>query len=217
MITKYAGWILMIWAAFPVFSKEACLYCHTDSSFTAVYQGTSHGRKKVSCTDCHIDRSRSPWETLRDVFIHSLTFSYKNAHPARRPTTRTCTSCHNAINKFNNVAEAELPEKLKTIGMVIAHDKHSVKRDSCLACHGEGKFPDNKVLALVSRCDPMGCPSCHQGIAHKKPPKYGMHFPTEKTCALCHNSGQKCPFMKKISDVKDKARCTECHPNQYSF
>jgi hypothetical protein len=72
-------------------------------------------------------------------------------------------------------------------------------------------------LALVSRDDPIGCVSCHRDIAHVKPTKYDTPFPQEKTCALCHNSANKCPSMNKISDIKDKSRCTECHPNQYSF
>jgi nitrate/TMAO reductase-like tetraheme cytochrome c subunit len=199
------------------FGGEVCLYCHSDSSVTSVYKNTSHARKKVTCVDCHLDRSRSNLKALWDKIFYSISFSYKNAHPAGIPTTRTCISCHNAIDKFNIIAEAALPEKVKTIGMVVSHDKHSALRDSCMKCHGAGKYKKNKTLAIVSRDDPMGCISCHHGVAHLKPDKYDVPFPSEKTCALCHNSANKCPSMKKISDVKDKSRCTECHPNQYSF
>jgi hypothetical protein len=213
----FGAWALGFCVVTATFGKEACLYCHTDSSVATVYQGTSHAKKKVSCADCHLDRSQSDLRHLWDKIFYSITFSYKNAHPAGRPTTRTCTGCHNAIDKFNIVAEAALPEKIKPIGMVIAHDKHSALRDSCMTCHSSGKFRKNKVLALISRDDPMGCVSCHYGVAHVKSEKYDIPFPAEKTCALCHNAANKCPSMKKISDVKDKNRCTECHPNQYSF
>jgi nitrate/TMAO reductase-like tetraheme cytochrome c subunit len=199
------------------FGGESCLYCHSDSSVTSVYRGTSHGRKNVTCADCHVDRSQSGLRALWNKIFYSITFSYKNAHPAGRPTTRTCTSCHNAVDKFNVVAETALPEKLKAIGMVIAHDKHSALRDSCMTCHKGGAYRKNKILAIASRDDPMGCISCHHGIAHEKPQQFNAPFPSEKTCALCHNSSNRCPSMKKISDVKDTKRCTECHPNQYSF
>lgn len=199
------------------FCGEACLYCHSDSAVTSIYQSTSHARKKVTCADCHLDRSRNGLKALWDKIYYSITFSYKNAHPAHLPTTRTCTSCHNAIDKLNVIAEAELPKEVKSIGMVVAHDKHSALRDSCMRCHNAGKYRKNKTLAIVSRDDPMGCSSCHHGIAHSKPEQYDFPFPSERTCAYCHNAANKCPSMKKISDVKDKSRCTECHPNQYSF
>jgi hypothetical protein len=199
------------------FGAEACLFCHTDSSFTSIYQSTSHGSKKVSCADCHVDRRQSGIRAVWDKVFYSITFSYKNAHPAGMPATRTCAGCHSAIDKFNVVAEAALPQEVKAIGMVVAHDKHSALRDSCMTCHRAGKYRKNKILAIVSRDDPMGCVSCHHGIAHSKPEQFNAPFPSERTCAYCHNSANKCPSMKKISDVKDKSRCTECHPNQYSF
>jgi len=121
------------------------------------------------------------------------------------------------MDKFNNVADAALPEKLKSIGLVVAHSKHSALRDSCRICHTVGKFKNNVILKKLSFDDPMGCIACHQGVVHVRPEKYDTPFPLEKTCANCHTSSNKCPAMKKISDIKDKSRCTECHPNQYSF
>ncbi len=197
-------------------SKEICLSCHTGVAYTNVYDSTAHGRKGVQCVECHVEK-KSVLRTLWDSFVNLITFSYKNAHIAQRPTTETCLSCHCAINKFNIVAEDALPDSIKTIGLVISHDKHYERRDSCNTCHQPGNFTDNEVIALVSYDDPSGCVSCHQNISHVKEDKYTRHIPMEKECVICHNAKNKCPAMKNICDIKDSECCTECHPNQYSF
>lgn len=208
---------ILLVAPSSVTGKEACLFCHTDSSFTRIFDSSSHAKKKVSCIDCHVDRSQSDAEQLWQKIWSTLTFSYKNAHIADLPTSSTCISCHQATGKFNVVAEAALPEKLKTIGLIIAHDKHIALMDSCKTCHKPGSFKKNKTLGLLSRGDPIGCIACHNNIVHARPEKYGVPFPAEKGCGICHTASNKCPSMKKISDIKDKSRCTECHPNQFSF
>jgi hypothetical protein len=209
--------LVTLFFAVPSIGKESCLYCHTDSSVTRIFDSTAHAKKKISCADCHVDRSQNDLEQLWRTVRTTFTFSYKNAHIADLPTSRTCLSCHEATGKFNVVAEAALPEKLKTIGLIIAHDKHMALMDSCKTCHKPGSFTKNKTLGLLSHSDPVGCIACHSNIAHVRPEKYGVPFPTEKGCGLCHNASNKCPSMKKIADIKDKSRCTECHPNQFSF
>jgi hypothetical protein len=197
--------------------EEACLYCHKGDEFTSIYDSSTHGQKQIKCGDCHINLSQSRFKVLLKKYLHLFTFSFKNAHIAERPATGTCLSCHRAINKLNIIAEDELPEQLKPIGMVVSHKKHYGLRDSCNTCHTNGKFKDNKVLAKVSQNDPMSCVACHMELAHTKPQKYKIYYPAEKICANCHNSANKCPEMKDISDVKSNETCTECHPNQYSF
>ena len=181
-----------------------------------MYDSTAHGLKDVSCIDCHIQK-KSTLAALVEKVVNIFLFSYKNAHPATRPTTETCLSCHSAINKLNMIAEDELPEKIQPIGLIMAHDKHYARRDSCRTCHRAGVFLKNEKLAIVSFDDPSGCVSCHHTLAHKKEEKYEKHIPSELGCANCHSSTNKCPSMKTISDIKDSDRCTECHPNQYTF
>ncbi|MFC1585391.1 multiheme c-type cytochrome [Fibrobacterota bacterium] len=197
-------------------AEEGCVFCHTDSAFTTVYDSSLHGLGNVQCHDCHVE-SGNVFKFLGKRYLDLLTFSSKNMHSAQRASTDNCLSCHRAVNQFNVVAEDALPEQLKTIGLVVEHQKHSALRDSCLSCHASGKFKDNKVLSLVSHEDPMGCAACHQNVAHSVSEKYARPIPREKDCANCHKKSSPCPSLQKISDIKDENRCTECHPNQYTF
>ncbi len=208
--------ILLIGSISTISAKEVCFSCHTGETYRSIYDSTAHGLKNVSCTDCHI-KKKSTIQALLEKFINIFLFSFKNAHPAARPATETCLSCHSAINKLNMIAEDELPEKLQSIGMVMTHDKHFERRDSCKTCHRAGEFIKNEKLVVVSHDDPSGCVSCHHKLTHKKEEKYEKHIPSEVGCANCHSSKNKCPGMKNISDIKDSDRCTECHPNQYTF
>ncbi len=200
-----------------VYSKENCFTCHTGEAYSSTYDSTAHGLKKIACADCHIRQDNGFFTIIREKFLKTILFSFKNAHPAARPATQTCLSCHRAINKLNVIAEDALPDSIKTIGMVITHDKHFERRDSCNTCHTTGAYVKNEILALVSHDDPSGCVSCHHNLTHKKPSKYEIYYPLETGCAHCHIAKNKCPGLKNISDIKDSDRCTECHPNQYSF
>jgi hypothetical protein len=209
--------ILLIGSISTMNAKEVCFSCHTGETYASIYDSTAHGLKDVSCTDCHIKKTKSAIQAVLEKFTNIFLFSFKNAHPAARPATETCLSCHSAINKLNMIAEDELPDSLKAIGMVMTHDRHFARRDSCRECHRVGEFMKNEKLAIVSFDDPSGCVSCHHKLAHKREEKYDKHIPSEIGCANCHSSKNKCPRMKKISDIKDSERCTECHPNQYIF
>ena len=165
-------WILYCIAAaiifvIPAYPEESCIYCHSDSSFTVVYDSSSHGLKGVSCNDCHV-KSASILGFLGKKYLDMLTFSFKNAHTAERAATENCLKCHQAINHFNVIAQDALPEPLQSIGMVIEHQKHFNLRDSCMTCHASGKFKGNKALQMVSHSDPMGCAACHINISHEK-------------------------------------------------
>jgi len=56
------------------------------------FTGARRTQEKVSCADCHMDRSKSDLRALWDKVFYSITFSYKTPS-GRPPTTRTCTGC----------------------------------------------------------------------------------------------------------------------------
>ncbi len=192
-----------------------CTHCHKDSSFNKVYENSSHGEKGVDCFSCHVDGNILT--NIKNKIIGLASFSFSKTHLATYAKDENCLKCHEAIGHFNYVAKEALPEKLKDIGLTINHKRHIELRDSCLACHAKRKLPMNPVFKFIQAKDPMGCAACHNNIAHAVPSKYETNYPTEDQCGYCHGKEKKCPLLKNISDVKDKTRCTECHPNQYSL
>ncbi|MDD5674084.1 MAG: cytochrome c3 family protein [Chitinivibrionales bacterium] len=200
---------------FQTASYALCTHCHRDSVYNRVYENSSHGKKSVDCFSCHTDPNILA--NLGKKLTGMVTLSFKKTHLATRTTDENCLRCHAAIGRFNVVAKEALPDKLKDIGLVIDHKRHLELRDSCRACHGHGNFPHDPVFKKINARDPMGCAACHADIAHATPGKYPINYPSEEQCGFCHGKDRKCPSLKKISDVKDKGRCTECHPNQYSI
>lgn len=192
-----------------------CTHCHRDSSFNAVYDNSTHGKKGVDCFACHVDKSL--FSNLTDKMVGLATFSFGKIHLGAFVKDENCLRCHQAVSRFNYVAKEALPEKLKDIGMTIGHKRHIDLRDSCRTCHAAKTLPQNQAFKFIQQKDPMGCAACHNRIAHARPTKYDITYPTEEQCGYCHGKNRKCPSLKAISDVKDKGRCTECHPNQYSL
>ncbi len=210
-----ASFLLFCLLICPAATFALCTHCHRDSAYNRVYDNSSHGKKGVDCFDCHADENILA--NLGRKVSGLFTFSFKKTHLATKTTDQNCLRCHAAIGRFNYVAREQLPEKLKDIGLVIDHKRHMELRDSCRACHGHGKKIRGLVFKRINARDPMGCAACHVDIAHATPSKYDINYPSEDQCGLCHGKAPTCPSLKKISNVKDKGRCTECHPNQYSF
>lgn len=205
------AWLLSVTSG----AFATCQHCHRDTLFNRVADHSTHGKKGVTCLACHVEQN--PLKNITAKLSGLISFSFKKTHLAAAPADPQCLRCHQAIRRFNHVAPEALPLKLKTIGLVVAHQRHAELRDSCLTCHAAGKLPANPAFRFISARDPMGCIACHNKIVHAVPQKYETNMPTEQQCGYCHGSNMKCPSLKKISDIKDKGRCVECHPNQYSL
>ena len=207
--------ILILLFCAPTAVKALCTHCHRDTAYTKVYENSTHGKQKVDCMSCHVNNNI--FRNLADKITGLATFSFSKVHLGAYANDKSCSKCHRAISRFNYTAKEALPEKLKDIGLNIGHKRHLELRDSCLACHAGGNLPPNPVFKFIRAEDPMSCAACHNNIAHAVPAKYDINFPMEDQCGYCHGKDRKCPSLQKISNVKDKSRCTECHPNQYTL
>lgn len=206
---------LLIIFKLPIPILALCTHCHRDSSHTKIYRDSPHGQKGVECSACHVDRNIL--QNIADKITGLATFSFKKTHLGTYAKDENCLTCHRAIRHFNYMSKEALPEKLKDIGLTINHERHIGLRTSCRICHASTSLPSNPAFKFIQAKDPMGCASCHRDIAHVSLSKYDYNFPMEDQCGYCHGKDRKCPALSKISDVKDKSRCTECHPNQYSL
>lgn len=94
--------------------------------------------------------------------------------------------------------------------------KDPQKSDKCLKCHVTG-HGDGDLAKAIDKKNGVGCESCHGGGKdyykkstmkdQKKALAKGLHLPTAKTCAGCHNA--ESPTYKGPDPAKDMAGFTK--------
>lgn len=155
--------------------NAVCLTCHSGGN-RALWHGSTHDRKNVSCTDCHSIHSGNPknlakptakevcFQCHKDVKAQTERMSH---HPIREGKL-TCTDCHNP--------HGTVTEKLINAPSVnqLCYKCHAEKRgpflwehpavtESCLNCHTPHGSSHEKLL-LAKR--PYLCQRCHSGSRH---------------------------------------------------
>lgn len=162
----------------PRDTSAACLDCHTKSTH-ALWQGSAHDARNLSCTTCHsVHNPRSDAGQLVKATQTELcaTCHLVQANKMKRVShmpvpegKMQCTSCHNPHGATN--------VKLLAVGnwinesCVSCHTEkrgpflfeHAAGRESCVSCHDPHGSSNDRLL--VART-PMLCQRCHIGTRH---------------------------------------------------
>jgi nitrate/TMAO reductase-like tetraheme cytochrome c subunit len=132
-----------------------CATCHNIAPSYESWTASTH--KEVTCVACHVrpgvegflhDKVRAG---LKDVAI-TLFGTPTDAHNLQATVhSEVCLACHRAILRVSEVAERDLPEPVKQVGLVMSHRMHM----EAFAKRGRGE----------------GCTTCHSRVVHEKPIK----------------------------------------------
>ncbi len=152
--------------------NETCLSCH-DKGKLALFQGSQHESRGVSCLSCHSIHGGNPKNTKFATQTETCTQCHKSLksdmqrfshHPIKEGRMQ-CSDCH---NPHGSVGE-------KLIDDVSVNDK-------CLSCHAEHRGPFVWEHAPVTE----NCLSCHKahGSSHAKLLQTRMPY----LCQRCHGA-----------------------------
>jgi len=155
-----------------------CLGCH-DTGEHALWQGSQHEARGLSCVDCHSQHRNNTDTMLLKGETQMATCATchrdkvaKMARAAHMPVLEgemECTSCHNAHGSTN--------VRLLRVGDSIAESctschadkrgpylwEHPSTRDGCVTCHDPHGSSNERLL--VTRT-PMLCQRCHVASRH---------------------------------------------------
>ncbi|WP_447972971.1 cytochrome c3 family protein [Nitrospira sp. Kam-Ns4a] len=156
IVAILAGGVALAGAAVPLTNHpKFCATCHNIKPSYDSWVVSTH--KEVTCVACHVrpglegflhDKVRAG---LKDVAI-TLFGTPSDAHNLQATVpSEVCIACHQAILRVNEIAERDLPEPVKKVGLIMSHRKHM----EAFAKRGKGE----------------GCTTCHSRVVHEKPIK----------------------------------------------
>lgn len=160
----------------PVKEKNAiCLQCHSAGN-RAMWQGSMHQSKGLSCTNCHSMHAGNPKNLAKPTQPETCTQCHKQIksqinkqshHPIKEGKV-FCTSCHNP--------HGTVTDKLLTANSVNekCYECHTEKRgpflwehppvtENCLTCHTPHGSSHDKLLVKKV---PFLCQTCHSDSRH---------------------------------------------------
>ncbi len=188
--------------AIPLTSHpDFCAICHTIRPSVESWSMSSH--KDVGCVECHVrpgisgflhDKVRAG---IKDVVITFFGNPTEPHNLQAEVDTQVCLGCHRAILRVSEVSERDLPEPVKSVGLIMSHRHHMEAFDK----RGKGE----------------GCTTCHARVVHGKPVKaYPIviprghvkldmepHYPD-------HHEGSKL-WASALAD------CLRCHDGEASY
>ncbi len=160
----------------PVKEKNAiCLQCHSTGN-RALWQGSMHQSRGLSCTNCHSMHAGNPKLLAKPTQPETCTQCHKQikaqiqkqSHHPIKEGKLFCTSCHNP--------HGTVTDKLLTANSVNekCYECHTEKRgpflwehppvtENCLTCHTPHGSSHNKLLVANP---PYLCQTCHSGSRH---------------------------------------------------
>lgn len=158
----------------PATVTATCLTCH-DKGKLAMFKGSQHDGRNVTCTNCHSIHAGNPKNTKFPTQIETCTQCHKNMkselrryshHPIKEGRMQ-CSDCH---NPHGSVGE-------KLIDDISVNDK-------CLSCHAEHRGPFVWEHGPVTE----SCLTCHKshGSSHAKLLRTRLPF----LCQRCHGSSR---------------------------
>lgn len=175
-------------SSLPVKEKNAiCLQCHSAGN-RALWQGSMHQSKGLSCTNCHSMHAGNPKNLAKPTQPETCTQCHKQikaqiqkqSHHPIKEGKLNCTNCHNP--------HGTVTEKLITANSINekCYECHTEKRgpflwehppvtESCLTCHTPHGSSQNKLL---NSKPPYLCQSCHSNSRHPGS-LYGLNTTTE--------------------------------------
>jgi len=185
-------------------TSATCLTCHAQSSH-ALWQGSAHDARNLSCTTCHsVHDPRSERAQLKTATELETCASchrtqvMKVKRVAHMPVTEgkmTCTTCHNPHGS-TNVRQLRVGNWINESCVSCHTEKrgpflfeHAAGRESCVSCHDpHGSSNDRMLVARV----PMICQRCHIGTRHPSTIYDGLAVQSRsnriigRACINCH-------------------------------
>ena len=183
--------------------NEQCLKCHAGDLTQSGRLFGSHGRNRISCTECH---------TAHQALRRPLLALQPNA---------LCQKCHISVQaEFTRPYRHKVPEG--AMACVDCHNPHgelpsrqlrrvSANEVLCLKCHGDkrGPFPFEHAPTRLGKCT-----SCHQPHGSMNPRMLVRHE-QRFLCLECHTSslqtiGVTPPAFHDLRSPRFQ-NCTICH------
>lgn len=191
----------------PRDASEICTTCH-DRAKHALWDGSQHDQRNVSCVTCHSVHSPKGQKQLKAADEMTLCATCHKAivnkqlrlnHMPVREDKMTCSSCHNVHGSANM--------KLLKVGTTVDESctschaekrgpylwEHAPVADSCVNCHDP--HGSNNERMLVARV-PFLCQRCH--VTSRHPPTVYDGFVLQnstnankifgKGCVSCHQA-----------------------------
>lgn len=188
--------------------NATCLNCH-DNGHTALWQGSTHERRGVSCSDCHNPHSNTPKNLAAASQTELCSSCHKdvrsalmrNSHHPVREGKMECSDCH---NPHGTVADKLIDANIVNEKCFECHaDKrgpflweHAPVTENCLSCHSPHGSSHDKLL---NRKTPFLCQTCHSNSRHP-----GTIY------ALAGNAPNRNPLQAMNARVYYR-NCMNCH------
>ena len=163
----------------PRLAAEACLSCHSSSATHALWEGSTHDARNLSCQNCHSVhepksahaqlKARTEADLCGTCHKTQVNKTLRVSHMPVKEGKMTCSSCHNPhgstnvrlLKVGNWINESCLSCHTEKRGPFLF--EHAAGRESCSSCHDpHGSSNDRMLVAKL----PMLCQRCHIGTRH---------------------------------------------------
>jgi len=213
-----------------------CLRCHSNPELKASddgrslfvdekeYAGAAHGRKGVSCAQCHSGATPSEERACSTIVgkvdcsvCHEAPMTdyrrgrHGQLHAAGDEAAPYCTDCHGV----HNIEKHEVPEGASPLLTAVIRESPTYSRNVpklCGRCHGEGKKAAMRYFGPEEKIVQHYDMSIHgKGLLESG-------LTVTATCTSCHSAHRELPKSDPESTISEKnivATCGQCHDGIY--
>jgi DmsE family decaheme c-type cytochrome len=190
----------------PEAVSATCMTCHSRAASHALWNGSQHDQRSLSCVTCHsVHSSKGPSQLKARTVTEQCATCHRNVtnkqyrfhHMPVREGAMTCASCHN-VHGSTNV-------KLLRAGTTID--------ESCTSCHADKRGPYLWEHAPVSE----SCVTCHDPHGSNNDRMLVSKLPF--LCQRCHVTSRHPPTVYdgfQLNNTQNANKifgrgCTNCH------
>jgi DmsE family decaheme c-type cytochrome len=162
----------------PQDTNATCMTCHARSNH-ALWEGSAHDARKLSCVTCHSIHSfkseKAQLKTMREMDTCATCHRDKVAkidrsgHMPLREGKMECSTCHNPHGS-TNVKQLRRGDSIAEACTSCHADKrgpflweHAPTRDGCITCHDPHGSSNERMLVTKP---PILCQRCHVATRH---------------------------------------------------
>lgn len=158
--------------------NATCTTCHNRGEH-ALWDGSQHERRDVSCTSCHSMhkpqtdkgalKAKTETEVCASCHRDKAAKLDRSGHMPLREGKMACSTCHN-MHGTTNVKMLRKGDSIAEMCTSCHADKrgpylweHAPTRDGCVTCHDPHGSSNERMLVVKT---PMLCQRCHVGTRH---------------------------------------------------
>jgi DmsE family decaheme c-type cytochrome len=162
----------------PTQINATCTTCHNRGEH-ALWDGSQHERRSVSCTSCHSQhkplsdtgllKAKTQTEVCATCHRDKAAKLDRSGHMPLREGKMACSTCH-APHGSTNVKLLRKGDSIAEMCTSCHADKrgpflfeHAPSRDGCVTCHDPHGSTNERMLVVKT---PMLCQRCHVGTRH---------------------------------------------------